>query len=233
LIAGLTGDVDMRTDVDVYYKLLKEFFMPKFIDRTGQKFGRLLVLECAGRNNLKKVMWKCLCDCGGTTVVVAGSIVTGTTVSCGCYLKERITKHGGWKKGSYNTWRAMIRRCNVTTDKDYPRYGALDITVCPTWLDYLNFERDMGEPVGTETLDRIDPYGNYEPSNCRWASITVQNRNLRVRQTNKSGHIGVHRRDNSWYGEITAKGKKFYSKACKTIEEAAAARKQLELLHWA
>jgi hypothetical protein len=104
--------------------------------------------------------------------------------------------------------------------------------VCPEWFDYKAFATDMGEPEGTQTLDRIDPYGDYNKANCRWASVTTQNRNTRVRRNNKSGFTGVHFRDNAWYGEITAQRKKFYSKACRTVEEAAEARKQLELLHW-
>lgn len=206
--------------------------MPKFIDRTGMRFGRLLVVEEAGRNELKKVLWKCVCDCGNTAVRTSGDLVTGNSVSCGCYLKEKITKHGGWQKSSYNTWRAMMRRCNNPKDKDYKRYGAAGVKVCPQWHDYLQFERDMGEPSGTETLDRIDPYGDYTPENCRWASLPTQARNVRIRKTNSAGVIGVHLRGEKWYAEITAQKKKFYSKACATVEEAAKARKELERLHW-
>lgn len=206
--------------------------MGKFIDRTGQRFGRLLVLEEAGRNASKKVVWKCVCDCGNTALRTSGDLVTGNSVSCGCYLKEKITKHGGWKKASYNTWRAMLRRCNNPKDKDYKSYGALGVKVCPEWHEYLQFERDMGEPTGTETLDRIDPYGDYTPTNCRWASLPTQARNVRVRKSSASGHTGVHLRGKKWYAEITAQGKKFYSTACTSIEEAAAARKELERAHW-
>jgi hypothetical protein len=130
--------------------------MPKFIDRTGQRFGRLLVVGEMGRDRLKKVLWQCQCDCGKTTVVTSGCLVTGNTTSCGCYLQEKITKHGGWKNASYNTWRAMLRRCYKQQDKDYPRYGGVGVTVCARWHEYLNFVADMGEPVGDETLDRID-----------------------------------------------------------------------------
>lgn len=206
--------------------------MPKFIDRTGQRFGRLLVLEEAGRNKLKKVLWRCKCDCGAVVARTSGDLVTGNSVSCGCYLKERITKHGGWKKGSYNTWRAMMRRCNNPNDKDYKRYGALGVKVCPQWTDYLQFAKDMGEPVGAETLDRIDPYGDYTPENCRWADLPTQARNIRVRKNSASGHIGVNQRGKKWLAEITAKKKKYYAPLCNTLEEAVAARKELERLHW-
>ena len=205
----------------------------KFIDRTGMRFGRLIALSRAGVSISKKTMWECICDCGTLKQVDVCSLVTGNTLSCGCALKEAITKHGGWNKGSYNTWRAMIRRCTKPADKDFPRYGGRGTTVCAEWLDYQTFAVDMGEPIGTETLDRIDPYGNYEPSNCRWATPTAQNRNTRLRVSSKTGYIGVSQiGPSSWIAKIVVRKKAFYSKCFKTVEEAAAARKDLERLHW-
>jgi hypothetical protein len=214
-------------------KALLGGLMPKFIDRTGQRFGRLLVAEEAGRNTLKKVLWKCVCDCGNVAVRTSGDLVTGNSVSCGCYLKEKITKHGGWKKASYNTWRAMLRRCNNPIDKDYKRYGAVGVKVCSEWHDYLHFAQDMGEPNGDETLDRINVYGNYEPSNCRWAGASTQNRNVRVRANSKTGVVGVIKTLSGTYmAKVTLGKKAFYSKCFATIEEAASARKELEQIHW-
>jgi hypothetical protein len=204
----------------------------KLVDRTGQRFGRLVVLEQAGRTASKKVLWKCKCDCGNETQTDSGSLVTGNTESCGCILKEAITKHGGWKKSSYNTWRAMIRRCNNPKDKNYPKYGGKGVSVCPEWLDYATFAKDMGEPQGDETLDRIDVYGNYEPSNCRWAGLTQQARNVRVRANSETGVTGVVLYKNRYYAKITVKKKNYYSKVFNTIEEAAEARKELERIHW-
>lgn len=205
--------------------------MPKLIDRAGQRFGRLLVLEQAGRDRCKKVLWRCRCSCGEETIVTSGALVTGNTVSCGCYLQERITKHGGWKKSSYNTWRAMMRRCTVPTDKDYPRYGGVGVSVCPEWYDYLKFVADMGEPQGDETLDRIDTYGNYELSNCRWAGVKTQNRNVRVRKSNSLGVTGVRLRGSRYIASVTVKNKK-YEKSCVTLDEAIVARKELEKIYW-
>jgi hypothetical protein len=204
----------------------------KLVDRTGQIFGKLTVLEQAGRDKLKKVLWRCRCECGNETVVVSGSLVTGNTTSCGCVLKEAITKHGGVGKGSYNTWRAMIRRCTISTDKDYPRYGGKGVSVCARWLDYANFVADMGEPVGDETLDRRDVYGHYTPENCRWAGVKTQNRNVRLRATSKTGYIGVSIVGKKFMAKITVGKKAYYSKMFFTVEEAAAARKELERLHW-
>ena len=203
----------------------------KFIDRTGQRFGKLEVKEFAGRNNLKKVLWKCLCDCGKESIVVAGSLVTGNTTSCGCDAGSY--KHGGTGKGSYNSWKAMVRRCTNPKDKDYKRYGAKGTLICERWIEYSNFVEDMGEPNGDETLDRINVYGNYEPSNCRWAGVKTQNRNTRVRASSKTGITGVTQTYSGKYmAKITVGKKSHYSKMCNTVEEAAAARKELEQLYW-
>lgn len=204
----------------------------KYIDRAGVRYGKLVAVKDAGRNKHKKVMWECLCDCGNTTVVPSGSLVTGNTTSCGCRLKEVITKHGGAGKGSYNTWRAMMRRCYNKDDKDYPSWGGKGVVVCKQWHDYTAFASDVGEPVGNETFDRIDTKGDYTPENCRWATPTVQARNIRVPRKSKTGVTGVLFHNGYYYANITANRKKYYSKVCSSIEEAAAARKELERLHW-
>lgn len=204
----------------------------KLVDRAGQRFGRLVVIEQAGRTASKKVLWKCRCDCGKETQTDSGSLVTGNTTSCGCALKEAITKHGGWNKSSYNTWRAMVRRCTNPKDKDYPKYGGKGVAVCPEWLDYATFAKDMGEPIGDETLDRINVYGNYEPCNCRWAGVMTQNRNTRLRVNSTTGFTGVSAVGKRYMAKITANRKSYYSKLFDTAEEAAAARKELEHIHW-
>jgi hypothetical protein len=221
---------DLKTCCILQALNLKEFVMPKVIDRTGQRFGKLVAVEQAGRSASKKVLWKCVCDCGNESIVDACSLVTGNTTSCGCVIPN--FKHGGWNKSSYNTWRAMMRRCYNQKAKDYPRYGGKGISVCKSWHDYATFANDMGEPSGKETLDRINPNGNYEPSNTRWASPTTQARNIGVPRKSKTGITGVLFHNNYYYAAITVKKKKFYSKVCATIEEAAAARKELERLHW-
>ena len=204
--------------------------MPKLINRTGQRFGKLVVLEQSGRDKLKKVLWLCSCDCGKKLNVVSGSLVTGNTTSCGCIVPN--FKHGGSGKYSYNTWRAMMRRCYSTKDKDYLRYGGNGVVVCKRWHDYSNFVADMGEPDGDETLDRINPYGNYELDNCRWAGVKTQNRNLKLRPNSKTGYIGVTIVGNKFMAKVTVGKKAYYSKCFASVEEAAVARKELERLHW-
>lgn len=111
--------------------------------------------------------------------------------------------------------------------------GGLGITVCSKWLEYPNFVADMGEPEGTQTLDRINPYGNYQPDNCRWVAPTIQARNIRIPKTNKAGVIGVISvYANKWMASITANKKRYYAPVRNSITEAAADRKELERLHW-
>lgn len=79
----------------------------------------------------------------------------------------------------YHSWAAMKKRCNNPNFKYYYNYGGRGITYCERWETFTNFLADMGpRPEGT-SLDRIDPDGNYEPGNCRWATRTEQNRNRR------------------------------------------------------
>jgi hypothetical protein len=203
--------------------------MGKFINRRGFTYGRLLVTEDAGVGKNNKRLWKCYCSCGKEKIVTAGELATGRTQSCGCLHKESITIHGGWKKSSYNTWRAMMRRCYNPNDKDFFRYGARGLTVCEEWKDYLGFVADMGEPVGDETLDRINNEKGYSKENCRWASGHVQSFNRRLRP-NKTGYNGVSylSKDNKWIANITVNKKRYYSSCYGTLNEAVQARKLLE-----
>lgn len=206
--------------------------MPKFRDLTGQKFNRLSVLRHLGKNASKKQVWECLCDCGVTKPVDGGSLVSGNTTSCGCYLKERITKHGGWNKSSYHTWAGMMQRCYSVKSKDYPRYGGSGIEVCVPWREYVGFVKDMGEPEGNQTLDRIDPYGSYTPDNCRWASPYTQARNTRARK-NKSGYRGIQLLDNGkWMAFLNYKKKPYYGKCRVELEDALEDRRALEHKFW-
>ena len=156
----------------------------KLIDLAGQRFGRLLVVERQGSSG-NQSSWKCRCDCGAETVVVKQSLKSGTTRSCGCLQRElsseRRKKHGmSGRNRLYNAWLNMRGRCYDQGDVKFKDYGGRGISVCDRWLVFENFAADMGAPPKGMTLDRKNNDGNYEPSNCRWATPLQQARNRRI-----------------------------------------------------
>jgi hypothetical protein len=89
-------------------------------------------------------------------------------------------KHGHTKikrTPTYNSWRAMKQRCLNKNHDKYYNYGALGVKVCKSWLKFENFLKDVGARPKGKTLDRINPNGDYEYNNCRWASNKTQARN--------------------------------------------------------
>lgn len=126
----------------------------------------------------------------------------------------------------YTTWRKMKRRCYNQSDKDYKNYGARGITVCERWrTSSRNFIDDMGMKPDGKTLDRIDNDGNYEPSNCRWATQEQQSLNKRKYKNNTSGHQGIDWSQNSYRVRYR---KKYYGHY-KSLEEAIEVRRSLKV----
>ncbi|CAN7494732.1 hypothetical protein LJR074_003408 [Acidovorax sp. LjRoot74] len=155
------------------------------VDLHGKRFGRLVVLSVAGSRN-GSVQWNCACDCGNSTTVCTRQLNCGQTSSCGCYGAERrtfaaraaIVKHGKSKDPIYGIWFNMIRRCERPSHKSFKHYGGRGISVCTEWHSFERFFADMGDrPSDRHSIDRINNDGNYEPGNCRWATMTEQARN--------------------------------------------------------
>lgn len=176
--------------------------MPKFKDLSGNKYGRLSVLQRAtphiSETGQKYSRWECVCECGIVLTVLHSSLVSGNTKSCGCYRRElhiqSSTTHGKSKTKVYRAYLKMKARCTDKNDVRYEHYGGRGVIVCERWSNsFENFLDDMGEPPSPKhSLDRVEVNGNYEPSNCRWATTTQQARNKRIAKNNTSGIVGVH-----------------------------------------
>lgn len=164
--------------------------MYKHNELKGRRFGKLIVVEEHGRSKDRHILWKCVCDCGTETIVQSRDLIGEHTQSCGCMQKETISKirkkHGDRDARLYSVWKTMKKRCENPNAKGYEYYGAKGVKVCEEWHDYSKFKAwavtngyDENAKYGECTIDRINPYGDYEPANCRWVSMGVQNRNKR------------------------------------------------------
>lgn len=134
------------------------------------------------------------CACGVRKVILAYNVKTGNTISCGCHHRTVSaaqgllnSTHGNCKGGAlsaeYRTWQRMKDRCGNPGATGFENYGGRGIIVCERWLNsFQNFLDDMGcKPSANHSIDRINNNGNYEPSNCQWATKSEQSRNQRTR----------------------------------------------------
>lgn len=156
----------------------------KPVDRTGLRYGRLLVLR---RDHGK--YYECLCDCGKTKLVNADHLGKDTN-SCGCLRKEvsaaRHYKHGETNTRLHDLWCTIRERCNNPQGTEHNVYHDRGIRMCEEWNDFTVFRDwalangyDPNAPRGATTIDRIDNERGYSPGNCRFVTLAENIRNKR------------------------------------------------------
>lgn len=148
-------------------------------DYTGQVFGKLTVIERTEQQNEQGAhYWECRCACGGTKLVIPGSLESGGVLSCGCLQP---TKGNKTLQRIKKIWHGMIDRCHNPSRNGFKGYGAKGIFVCEEWrnnfYNFADWAIENGYKSGL-TIDRFpNKNGNYEPSNCRWATVVQQANN--------------------------------------------------------
>src|SRR6476659_9781541 len=120
--------------------------MPKAVDITNQRFGRLVAMRPTNRRHRHaRILWLCRCDCGRTKTAGTGNLKNGCVTSCGATACKRLYVHGQCHTPEYRSWRSMLTRCTNPNYDGYSRYGGRGITICEHWIkNFAAFLQDMG-----------------------------------------------------------------------------------------
>jgi len=153
----------------------------------GKEYGFLKLTGVFKRpqiNNKTRFYVEAVCKCGVVNYYPLYNLSIGKTKSCGCHrknlMKGRFVTHGMTGHKLYTTWVKIKERVFYTKDVNYKNYGGRGIKICPEWMDFKNFVRDMGDkPSPKHSIDRINNDGDYCKENCRWATSFDQAQNKR------------------------------------------------------
>lgn len=194
----------------------------------GKTFGNLTITSLRRREKMSpkrtNIFWNCVCDCGNEVVRSHKVILCNPEASCGC-VSTTINYHGHSYSKTYKIWTGIVQRCTNEKDTNYHHYGGRGIGVCERWnSSFENFLEDMGECPEGHSIDRINVNGNYEKSNCRWATNEIQGFNKR-RKPNTTGITGV----NFNKGRYTVSIGKEYLGSFGDFEEAVEVRRRAEI----
>ena len=159
--------------------------MGKIRDLAGMTFERLKVMNQAGQDKWKYIMWNCVCECGTVCTVRSSALIAGRQRSCGCLARDMSsirsplihTTHGMSHSKMYKVFHAAKRRCTDPKNKHYSYYGGRGIEF--RFQSFEEFYKELGDTPKGLTLDRTNNSGHYEPGNVRWATRSEQAFNTR------------------------------------------------------
>lgn len=182
---------------------------PRYVNIIRQTFGYFTAVEATEESRGADKIWIFECICGTKVKHTYADVKKLKNKSCGC------RKPDGWQPPysdtvEYRAWLKIRERCNNPNDKSYHRYGGRGISVSERWSKFYTFIKDMGERPGAGySIERVNNNGNYEPSNCRWATAKEQANNTRG---NHLIEIDGKKRNLTQWSEISGINMKIISK---------------------